>query len=217
MVLRSAQANDDGVAAADWHRDAVALLVTQAKQGDRLAFAELYQSRLSGVGRYVGAMVRDVHRAEDVVAQTFLLAWRDLPKLRKHDRFDAWLYRIAHNQAITELRRPRTTPIDDAPEPADFDPQASPEQSVDAAQDAEAMRDALRQLPEPQRQVLQLRFFQELTAREVALQMGKTEQAIYALQQRAIANLRQIIGRDATLTVAPAAVGSGKSPARRAA
>lgn len=217
MLFRSRQADDDSVATAEGHRDAVALLVIQAKRGDRRAFAELYQSRLDGVARHVGAIVRNAAIAEDIVAQTFLLAWQDLPKLRKEDRFDAWLHRIAHNQAMTELRRPRTTPIEDAPEPADEDRRTSPEHSVDTTYDVEVIRMALLQLAETQREVLQLRFFQDLASSEVALRMGKTEQAIHALQYRAISRLRQIIGDEASWSVAPGTVAARRTSIERAA
>jgi RNA polymerase sigma-70 factor (ECF subfamily) len=201
VIRHTGDKRDDSVAVPVGIRDAVALLVVQAKQGDRRAFAELYQSRLAGVGRYVGAMVRNASVAEDVVAQTFLLAWQDLPKLRRGDRFDAWLYRIAHNQAMTELRRPQTSTIEGAPEPADPDRRGAPERAVEASADAEAIREALAALPEAQREVLQLRFFQELSSGEVARRMGKTEQAVHALQYRAIANLRQTMDRDALVWI----------------
>lgn len=197
--------------------DAEVHLVDRARNGDRHAFAQLYRSRLDGVSRYVGAIVRDADRTEDVVAQTFMLAWRDLTKLRKPARFDAWLYKIAHNQAITELRRPGAASIDDAPEPTDDDRAVSPEGNIEAWHDALTLRDALRALPEQQRLVIQLRFFQELSSIEVAHQLGKTEQAIYALQYRAIASLREILEQDAAFTIVSTVTRRQPVPARRAA
>ena len=72
-------------------------LVERARHREQDAFAAIYQARVRDVSRYVGSMVREPERVEDVVAQTFLLAWRDLPRLRAPERFDAWLFRIAHN------------------------------------------------------------------------------------------------------------------------
>jgi RNA polymerase sigma-70 factor (ECF subfamily) len=197
--------------------DADARVVTRAKQGDRNAFAQLYRERLDGVSRYVGAMVRDASRTEDVVAQTFMLAWRDLPRLRKPERFDAWLYKIAHNQAIVELRRPHTTSIEDAPEPSDEDHTVDPQRHLDSGHDVAILRDALRSLPGQQRQVIQLRFFQELSSAEVARQLGKTEQAVYALQYRAITALREFVEQDAAFTIASPFATPQPSPFRRVA
>lgn len=87
-------------------------LVQRAQQGDLDAYGALYKTRVDGLSRYVGAILRDVDRTEDVVAQSFMLAWRDLPKLRDPRRFDAWLFRIAHNQAMNEFKRPSTTGLE---------------------------------------------------------------------------------------------------------
>lgn len=170
--------------------------VLRAMDGDRDAFATLYRARVAGVARYVGAIVRDVDRTEDVVAQTFLLAWRDLPKLRHPERFDAWLLRIARNQARSALRRPTDYPLDQASEPPDPSPFTSPSAALERKSDMERVRTALLRLPEAQREVLALRFFQELSHAEVAEQTGRTVEAARALQYRALGSLRDVLETD---------------------
>jgi RNA polymerase sigma-70 factor (ECF subfamily) len=83
-------------------------LVEQAQHGDREAFAILARSRgdvLFGVARRI---LREVDLAEDAVQQTLVTAWRDLPRLREPDRFDAWLQRILVNACYAESRRQRS-------------------------------------------------------------------------------------------------------------
>jgi RNA polymerase sigma factor (sigma-70 family) len=191
----TAPANNAGAVRASSRREALDLDdVAQARDGDRMAFERLYRSRIVPVSRYVGAMVRDHDRAEDVIAQTFLLAWRDLPKLRQLDRFDAWLFRIAHNQAMNEVtRRKPTTPLDDAPEIADEGRFGRPEQELDRLGDLERLREALAQLPETQREVLVLRYFHEMSSKDIAKQLGKNEQSVWALTYRALQRLKQLI------------------------
>ena len=94
-------------------------LVERAREGDERAFADIYVARVGGVTRYVASIVRGPDRMEDVDSQTFVLAWRDMPRLREPDRFDAWLFRIAHNQAMDELRRRPLIPLEDVSEPVD--------------------------------------------------------------------------------------------------
>ena len=99
--------------------------------------------------RYVRSILRDPTVAEDVTSQTFLQAWQSLPRLRNAGRFDAWLFRIAHNAAISEARRPATTPLEGR-----F---ADPQTVLDGKASAAQVRDALLTLPETQREVIVLR------------------------------------------------------------
>ena len=170
--------------------------VVRARDGDRDAFATLYRARVAGVARYVGAIVRDVDRTDDVIAQTFLLAWRDLPKLRRPERFDAWLLRIARNQARSALRRQTDYPLDQASEPPDPSPFTSPSAVFERKSDTERVRAALLQFPKTQREVLVLRFFRELSHAEVAEQTGRTVGAARALQYRALGSLRDVLETD---------------------
>jgi RNA polymerase sigma-70 factor (ECF subfamily) len=170
----------------------VAAWAEHAKTGDRDAFAALYHARLRPVTRYVAALIRDTDRVDDVVAQTFLVAWRDLPKLRECARFDAWLFRIAHNQAFTEMRRRRyTADIDAAQGVAATDLETLPQDRLDWQLTVDELRSSMGTLPDEQRTVIYLRFFADLPHRDIARQLGKTEQAIRALQHRALARLRR--------------------------
>jgi len=94
-------------------------LVERASEGDDAAFAELVD--LDGDRCYAIAyrILRDVERAQDAVQQAFLLAWRELPRLRDPDRFEIWLHRLVVNACYEEFRRyrrwsanVRTLPID---------------------------------------------------------------------------------------------------------
>ena len=144
----------------------------------------------------MGAILQDIDLAEDVAAQTFLSAWQHLPTLRRPARFDAWLFRIAHHQALNELRKRRpTTPLDDLPELADPDRLSSPTDLLDGKIDRETLWHALLRLPEMQREVLVLRFLEELPHARIAAQLGKSEEAVRALQYRALNRLRELINR----------------------
>lgn len=171
----------------------VATLVAAARDGDHRAFEELYRARAAGVARYVGALLSHRDVVEDVVAQTFLLAWRDLPRLREAARFDAWLFRIARNQAITAgRRRVVMAPLESVEASADVE-STRPDARLEREASREEVQRALQRLPEEQRDVLVLRFVSELAHREVAAQMGRTEQATRALQYRALLNLKSLI------------------------
>lgn len=169
-------------------------LVERAQARDRNAFSELFRAYVSDVSRYVGSMLRDTDRAEDVVAETFLLAWRDLPKLRAPERFAGWLFRIAHHRTMSELRRRPTSPLEEAPEREDESVAGSPAGALEAKLQSERLGAALQRLSEEHRQVLVLRFLRGLSHAEVAEQLGRSEQATRALQYRALARMRRLLG-----------------------
>jgi RNA polymerase sigma-70 factor (ECF subfamily) len=82
-------------------------LVERARNGDEIAFSELVD--LDGDRCYAIAyrILRDVERAQDAVQQAFLLAWRELPRLRDPERFEVWLHRLLVNACYEEFRRYR--------------------------------------------------------------------------------------------------------------
>ena len=168
-------------------------LVTRAQSGDEPAFAALYEARVSAVFRYAKSILRDPTAAEDAMAQTFIQAWKGLPKLKDPERFDAWLFRIAHNVALNETRRRPTTSLEDAPEPVSTAPYADPEAFVAGKVDARVVREALLRLPDNLRDVLVLRFYAGLSHAEVAAQVGKTEQNVRVMQYRGLQRMRTLL------------------------
>jgi RNA polymerase sigma-70 factor (ECF subfamily) len=84
-----------------------ASLVERARRGDQVAFAGLLDLHGDRCYAIAHRILRDAYRAQDAVQQAFLLAWRDLPRLRDVERFEAWLHRLLVNACYQELRRHR--------------------------------------------------------------------------------------------------------------
>ena len=164
-------------------------LVRAAAAGDQEAFAALYRASVSAVTRYVGAILRDQARTEDAVAQTFMEAWQQLPRLREGARFQAWLLRIAHNRAIDDVRRRPTEPLEAAHAVA-ASPGQDPERAAMARGDLMDVRMALLALPEEQRAAVVLRHLYGLRHAEIAQQLGRSEEASRALLHRGVRALR---------------------------
>jgi len=149
-------------------------LVARARSGERGAFDELvrrHQERLYYLAlRYVKSQAD----AQDVVQRSFVKAYQSLASFRGDSAFKTWIYRIAINLSLNHIRdrgRERPEEIDDA---------ALAESAVGTArleegEDAARLRDAIEELPDMQRQVLQLRIFDELAFKEVAALAGCSE------------------------------------------
>jgi RNA polymerase sigma-70 factor (ECF subfamily) len=168
----------------------------QAAQADRRAFDRLYRRYVQRVYSYAFYQLGDHHDAEDVTERTFLAA------LAAIDRFDdagggfrAWLFRIAHNQIVSAQRtrhRRRTEPIEDAGLQASVT--SDPARIVARADEVDQLRAALGRLPADRRQVILLRFVDELTAREIGVVLDRSEGAVRVLLHRALSDLARQLG-----------------------
>lgn len=158
--------------------------------GDARAFGQLYDEYADRVYAFIRSRVDSTHDAEDVTATVFLKAWEAIGSY--DDRglpFSAWLFRIARNAVIDEYRRKahRAIPVEESPdtgetaEPADI--------AAIAAVDAVRVRAVVSMLTEEQAAVIAMRFWWDMSIKDTADALGKNENAIKALQHRAIKTL----------------------------
>ena len=167
-------------------------LVAAAQTGDPAAFAALYDEYAPRVYRYLSARIRQPADAEDLLHRVFVKVIESIGRYRSTGvPFGAWLFRIARNTMIDELRsRSRDFAIDEVDGAAYgrwVDPVGRAEREAERAE----IRTALAGLTEDQRDVIVYRFFAGLTTQETAALMEKREGSIRALQFRAIQTLRR--------------------------
>ena len=151
-------------------------LVRKASRGDVAAFDELVATRLSASLRLARAIVDSPVDAEDVVQEAFVSAWRNLPRLREPDRFDAWFGRILVNAARTHVRRRgsiRPISIDrrhvDGGEddtPGQHDP------GLESVVSGDALGRAINRLTIDQRTILALHHLEERPVAQIAAVLG---------------------------------------------
>ncbi len=142
------------------------LLVVRAQAGDEAAFAELVE-RYSPRLRYFLRKTSGRNAADDVLQDVWLDVLRQLPRLKDPQALAAWLYRIARDRAFGRLRRSRQNePLDEASvADAEREEPFSPE-------DAARIHAALDQLPAEQREVLVLRFLEDMSYEQIASIVG---------------------------------------------
>lgn len=168
-------------------------LLRQAQQGDEEAFAALYREHVQTIFRYIYHRVGDQPLAEDLTGDVFIKALEGLPSYQERGRpFLAWLYRIAHARVVDHYRRQGRQPShsDLADQPLPVTPDM--DEGLVRGQAAAVLRQAIAELTEEQQQVIMLRFVEGYPVEQVAGVMGKTANAIKALQHRA---LRSLAGR----------------------
>ena len=180
-----------GNASAD--REEERQLVLRAVERDATAFAELYDKHVIRIYRHVYYLVSDATTAEDLTAQTFLKAWEAIDRYKERGApFVAWLLRISHNLTVSFLRSKRDhSELDETF--LDHKSSNSPEEALAQSVDEKSMREAVMKLRDEQRQVIMLRFVEEMDYREVADIIGKSVPAVRVIQHRALGNLRKLM------------------------
>jgi RNA polymerase sigma-70 factor (ECF subfamily) len=166
-------------------------LVLRAIGRDEEAFAELYERHVVRVYRHIYYMLGNAAEAEDLTSQTFLRAWEAIERYQVRGApFVSWLLRIAHNLGVSHLRSKReSSQLHDGI--MDNKMRRDPEASYQQTAEEELVREAILRLREEQRQVIILRFIEDLDYREVAEIIGKSVAAIRVIQHRALNALRK--------------------------
>ena len=156
-------------------------LARRASRGDRAAFEQIFRRHHQELYRYSLAIVHDREDAEDAMQATMAAALRALPGEDRRIDIRPWLFRIAHNESISLLRRRPSDQLDEA---------SIPEREGESQEDRLAIRDRLRRLvldlnglPERQRAALVMRELSGLSYEEIGEALtcseGGARQAVY--------------------------------------
>ncbi|MBO4212347.1 MAG: sigma-70 family RNA polymerase sigma factor [Oscillospiraceae bacterium] len=150
-------------------------LVARAKSGDHDAFSELYKQTSTVLYRSIRSMVRDEELAWDIQQDSYLKAYQNLDKLKEDGAFLSWLRTISVHVTATRMRQ--RLPInftdmgdeeDAMPEQPDFSIDTQPELALDRKETARLVREILAELPEAQQLVLGMRYYEDLSVKEIS-------------------------------------------------
>ena len=163
---------------------------TLARTLESESFAALYESAFPRVYAYVASMLRDRAAAEDVTSQAFERAYRRRRTYRPaRGSREAWLFGIARNAALDELRRRgRRATLEGEPEDLST---PSPADLAELALRRETVRAALERLDERERELVALKFMSGLSNAEIAQVLGVSESNAGTRLHRTITKLRE--------------------------
>ena len=181
-------------------------LIRAAQAGDRSAFEQLVRTYDQSVLRLAMNMLRSPEDARDIYQETFLRVYKNLDNFRFDCSFHTWIYRIATNLCLDQLRKRkvrREEPtvlatnegtldrMDTVPEErADGDPL----RSLHSGQIRKRVREALGQLTPRERTVFELRHYDGMRLRNIGEMLGTTEEAAKNCLFRATQKMRQALG-----------------------
>lgn len=173
-------------------------LVAKSQAGDRAAFEELVRRTARLLFARLYLETADAHRAEDLVQETYLVAWRGVRQLKDPAGLRPWLFSIAHSALVDSVRRegrkkrfrPREgqDALDRAP-----DPRASPPAELEREETRQRVLSHLRSLPEEYRLPITLRYIGGADYETIGRELGLTNGSLRGLLNRGMARLRDAL------------------------
>lgn len=167
-------------------------LIRRAVNGEPSAFGSLYDHYHTQIYRFVYLRVSHREDAEDLTHRTFVSAWEKIGNYKERGfPFSSWLYRIARNAVIDHYRTRKEhvrweevseEVLSDVPDLV---------ASIEAKREAEKVYKALLKLRSDHQEVIILRLIEELSVRETAEALGKSEAAVKTTQHRALKELKK--------------------------
>ncbi len=163
-------------------------LIIRTLDGDEQLFGVLIDRYKEGLYRHCFRIMRDEEAAEDVAQEAFIKAYVQLAKFDQVHAFSTWLYKIATNIALGELRRKRPALLDEKL----FDILPGESNAVDLALYNELYR-AIEQLPENHKQTIKLHYFKGKKYEQIAEELHTTPGSIKAWMSRAKKQLKEML------------------------
>ena len=182
---------------AAWHDEGVddRALVDAVLAGDRDLFRVLVEREQAGIYRTCLRILGRLHDAEDVAQESFVMAYRSLGSYRGDGPLGGWLRRIAIRQAYRRLGQRRES-VELQPDLLLSARGSDPSAVILAGERQRAVRLAVASLGEPYREVVALRFFAEMSLKEIATTTRRPLNTVKTHLRRGLERLRPLIGRE---------------------
>lgn len=166
-------------------------LIREIKEGNIESYAEIIRRYEKKIYAFVSHMLRQAHLehiAEDICQETFYKAYKSIESFRDAEAtFSTWLYTIARNTVLSELRKSRNADVylEDTLQVPVISPERLPEQQLLRNERENLVRQAINSLPEKQRSALILREYEQMDYNQIATILDLTVSSVKSLLFRA--------------------------------
>lgn len=162
-------------------------LIERAKNGDAQAETKLYNATYNNVYALIKSMVKDEDTALDLLQDSYVKAFRNLGQLQEANKFRPWLKTIARNRTMDYFRERKTvlfsemTPLDDEDTEVEFEdtnPETMPDVVIDRQETARLLGEILDTLPDGQRSVLSMHYYEQMSVKEIAAALDMNQNTV---------------------------------------
>ena len=178
-------------------------IIARARRGDAGAFEQLVETYREQVYRIALRMCGNAADADEAAQEAFLAAWKGLPNFRGDSQFSTWLYQLTTHAAIDLMRREkRQIAAEDITEVT----APGPQQQAERRETQETVRDAILQLAPEYRQIVVLRFLEDLSYEEIGAALKLPSGTVKSRLNRAKAQLKDILSKSGNLFGSPSVI-----------
>lgn len=167
-------------------------LIKNAQNGDKDAYGKLYKQYYTRIYRYCRLNLYNAPVADDACQEVFIRAWKALPKFTLKDggTFQAFLFRIARNLIIDLSRKKKEISIEAIGE---ISKEENLIEGIAQKEDIQRVRNAMAKLPDVDRQIIILRYFEEMSHSDIAKIINIKEGALRVRTIRLLKKLKELI------------------------
>lgn len=168
-------------------------IIKKAQEGDKDAFGEIYKRFYKKIYRYCMFNTENEKIAQDICQESFVKAWKSMKNFKTNDKnwsIQAYLFKIARNLIIDASRKKKEVSIDK------YEYLKSSEnlyENLERKQDLEKIRFALKKLSEEEKQIIILRYFEDMDTKEIAKIVNIKDGALRVRIHRVLAKLKDIV------------------------
>lgn len=166
--------------------------IQKAQNGDKDAFGELYKEYYERIYRYCKVNIYAEDLVQDICQETFIRAWKALPTFKQtpEGTFQAFIFRIARNLIIDLSRRKKEFTLEHY---AEIEDEEDFTEQIDKKDELKKVKSALSKLEDEDRQIIILRYFEEMSHKECAKIIGTKEGALRVRTMRILKKMKELI------------------------
>ena len=167
-------------------------LVQKAQKGNREAFGEIYKLYFAKIYKYCKFNTNDEDEAQDICQETFVKAWKNIKKFdsnRENWSIQAFLFTIARNLIIDKSRKKKDLHIN---EYLEIETNENFYENIEKENNINIVKQALSKLEEIERQIIILRYFEEMDTKQIANILGIKDGALRVRLHRTMEKMKQI-------------------------